>query len=60
MENIESGEIVKKCPKCEKGTLKVRRSVYGSFIACDQYPKCRFTEKTETPTKPKQKSKNKT
>jgi DNA topoisomerase I len=56
MEDIESGKLVKKCPNCEKGTLKVRRSVYGSFIACDQYPKCRFTEKSEEIDK---KSKNK-
>ncbi len=47
MEDIESGKVVKKCPKCGDGTLKVRRSVYGSFIACDQYPKCRYTEKLE-------------
>jgi DNA topoisomerase I len=60
MEDIESGKLIKKCPKCEKGTLKVRRSVYGSFIACDQYPKCRYTEKTELPTKTKPKSKKKT
>jgi len=60
MEGIESGKIIKKCPKCEKGTLKVRRSVYGSFIACDQYPKCRFTEKTESPKKSTKKSGKKT
>jgi DNA topoisomerase-1 len=45
MEDIESGKIVKKCPKCGEGKLKVKRSVYGSFIACDRYPKCRYTEK---------------
>ena len=44
MEDIESGKLTKKCPKCDDGTLKVRRSVYGSFIACDQYPKCRYVE----------------
>jgi DNA topoisomerase-1 len=48
MEDIESGKIEKTCPKCGKGKLKVRRSVYGSFIACDQYPKCRYTETIET------------
>jgi len=47
MEDIESGKLVKKCPKCGKGTLKVRRSVYGSFIACDQYPQCRYVEDSE-------------
>ncbi|MBW2978067.1 DNA topoisomerase I [Candidatus Woesearchaeota archaeon] len=47
MEEIESGKIEKTCPKCKKGKLKVRKSVYGSFIACDQYPKCRYVESTE-------------
>lgn len=58
MEDIESGKLVKKCPKCEIGTLKVRRSVYGSFIACDQYPKCRYVEDSENKTPKKSKPKN--
>ncbi|MBW2966165.1 DNA topoisomerase I [Candidatus Woesearchaeota archaeon] len=44
MESIESGKLKKKCPKCKIGNLKVRKSVYGSFIACDRYPKCRYVE----------------
>ena len=59
MEDIESGKVVKKCPKCGKGKLKVRRSVYGSFIACDQYPKCRYTEKFEEEKTSKVKKKSK-
>jgi DNA topoisomerase-1 len=47
IKDIESGKLVKKCPKCKKGKLKVRKSVYGTFIACDQYPRCRFTETVE-------------
>lgn len=35
------------CPKCKEGTLVLRKSVYGSFIACNRYPKCRYTEKIE-------------
>src|SRR3989344_1695335 len=35
----------KPCPKCKEGTLIVRRSVYGSFLGCSKYPKCRYTEK---------------
>ena len=31
-----------KCPSCEKGKLVLRKSAYGSFIACDQFPKCRY------------------
>lgn len=34
----------RKCPKCKKGKLVLRKSVYGSFLACDKYPKCRYTE----------------
>jgi DNA topoisomerase I len=33
------------CPKCEKGTLKLRKSIYGSFFGCTSYPKCKYTEK---------------
>ncbi|MBW2998097.1 DNA topoisomerase I [Candidatus Woesearchaeota archaeon] len=34
----------KKCPKCGKGKLVERKGIYGSFMACDQYPKCKFIE----------------
>ncbi len=47
IEDIESGKLKKKCPKCGKGNLKIRKSVYGSFIACDAYPKCRYIEHVE-------------
>ena len=33
------------CPKCKEGTLVLRKSVYGSFIACNKYPRCKYTEK---------------
>jgi DNA topoisomerase-1 len=36
--------IDKKCPKCGK-PLVLRRSIYGQFIGCTGYPKCRHTEK---------------
>ncbi len=47
IENIESGKTRPICPKCKKGHLKVRKSVYGTFIACDQYPRCRYIEQTK-------------
>jgi DNA topoisomerase-1 len=34
----------RQCPKCKKGELVIRKSVYGSFLACNKYPKCRYTE----------------
>ncbi|MBD3318828.1 DNA topoisomerase I [Candidatus Woesearchaeota archaeon] len=37
----------KKCTKCGKGNMVVRKSLYGAFLACDQYPKCKHTEKLQ-------------
>lgn len=37
----------KQCPKCKEGKLVVRKSVYGAFLACNRYPKCRYTENIE-------------
>jgi len=34
----------KTCPKCGKGKLVLRKGVYGQFLACDQYPKCKYIE----------------
>jgi len=34
----------RKCPKCGK-ELVLRSSIYGKFIGCLGYPKCRYTEK---------------
>ena len=46
MEDIDKGKIIKKCPKCGE-PLKLRKSIYGAFLGCSGYPKCRFTEKTK-------------
>lgn len=35
----------RKCPLCKKGNLVVKKSIYGPFLACDRYPKCKYTEK---------------
>ncbi|KYK26840.1 hypothetical protein AYK26_04610 [Euryarchaeota archaeon SM23-78] len=45
VEKKENGiEVLKKkCPKCGKD-LVLRTSVYGKFIGCSGYPKCRYTE----------------
>lgn len=39
------------CPKCKKGKLVVKKSIYGSFLACDKYPECRYTERIGTALK---------
>lgn len=44
--NIEQQKVEKKCPKCGKDLL-VRRSVFGTFLGCSGFPKCRHTEKLE-------------
>ncbi|HIJ01785.1 TPA: hypothetical protein HA363_03975 [Candidatus Woesearchaeota archaeon] len=41
---LENGQIVSKCPKCNKD-LVLRKSVYGQFLGCSGFPKCRYTEK---------------
>lgn len=33
------------CPKCQVGTIILRTSVYGSFAACNKFPKCRCIER---------------
>lgn len=38
---LNSGKENTKCEKCGKGKMVVRKSVYGQFLACDQFPKCR-------------------
>ena len=42
---IAKGEIKQKCPKCEEGNVVLRKSLYGSFLGCDRYPKCKHIEK---------------
>ena len=41
MEEDENIENSKKCPRCG-GNLVVRRSKYGEFLGCSNYPKCRY------------------
>jgi len=41
---IAKGQIEKSCPKCKDGKLVLRKSIYGSFLGCSKYPKCKYTE----------------
>jgi DNA topoisomerase-1 len=41
---IATGEIERECPTCKKGKLVLRKSIYGVFLGCNTYPKCKFTE----------------
>lgn len=44
---VEIEVAPKKCPKCGEGDMVVRKSVYGAFLACNRYPKCRCIEKID-------------
>ncbi|MBN2423228.1 DNA topoisomerase I [Candidatus Woesearchaeota archaeon] len=44
-EEIKNGKVEKECPKCKKGILVVRKSVYGQFLGCSEFPRCRYTER---------------
>ena len=32
-----------KCPECEDGELLIRKGRYGEFIACSNFPKCKYS-----------------
>lgn len=33
------------CPKCHKGHLTLKKSRFGAFYGCSNYPKCKYTQK---------------
>ena len=45
---VELPTVEKECPKCKKGKLIPKRSVYGAFLACNTFPKCKHTENIES------------
>ena len=44
---IAKGHMEKKCSKCNTGNMVLRKSIYGTFLGCSNYPKCRNIEKLE-------------
>jgi DNA topoisomerase-1 len=40
----ETGEV---CPECKDGKLILREGRFGMFIACSNYPKCKFIKEDE-------------
>jgi len=44
IKKIEQNKVDRKCPKCG-ADLVIRSSVYGRFLGCSAYPKCRHIEK---------------
>lgn len=45
----EDGTDPRACPKCEAGRLALRGGRYGAFVACSNYPECKFTRKFAQP-----------
>jgi DNA topoisomerase I len=41
----EDGGDPRKCPGCEAGRLELRVGRFGAFVACSNYPECRYTRK---------------
>ena len=41
----EDGADPRLCPKCQAGRLSLRGGRYGAFVACSNYPECKFTRK---------------
>lgn len=37
------------CPKCQAGRLALRGGKYGAFVACSNYPDCKYTRKFAQP-----------
>lgn len=42
---IDSEKSQERCPKC--GGYLIEKRKYGRFLACSNYPKCRFTKKID-------------
>lgn len=42
-EGIKDGTIDKKCEKCG-APMRVMSSIYGEFLGCSNYPKCKHTQ----------------
>ena len=41
----EDGSDPRACPKCAGGRLALRGGRYGAFVACSNYPECKYTRK---------------
>jgi DNA topoisomerase I len=41
----EDGSDPRLCPACKAGSLALRGGRFGAFVACSNYPECKFTRK---------------
>ncbi len=37
-----------KCPECQKGDLMIKEGRFGKFIACSEFPECKYTAAVQT------------
>ncbi|MGB5078352.1 MAG: type I DNA topoisomerase [Sphingorhabdus sp.] len=45
----EDGSDPRVCPKCGEGRLALRGGRFGAFVACSNYPECKYTRKFAQP-----------
>jgi len=45
----EDGGDPRLCPSCGQGQLSLKLGRYGPFVACSNYPECRYTRKFASP-----------
>ncbi|MEY4160868.1 MAG: type topoisomerase [Pseudomonadota bacterium] len=45
----EDGTDPRCCPQCSVGRLSLRGGRFGAFVACSNYPECKFTRKFAQP-----------
>jgi DNA topoisomerase-1 len=45
----EDGRDPRLCPKCGEGRLALRGGKFGAFVACSNYPDCKYTRKFAQP-----------
>ncbi len=41
----DEGKVDRVCPTCSNGSLSLKVGKFGSFIACSNYPECKYTRK---------------
>jgi DNA topoisomerase-1 len=45
----DDGSDPRVCPQCGDGRLSLRGGKFGAFVACSNYPECRYTQKFGQP-----------
>ncbi|MDE2405018.1 MAG: type I DNA topoisomerase [Sphingomonadales bacterium] len=45
----EDGTDPRQCPQCSVGRLSLRGGKFGAFVACSNYPECKYTRKFAQP-----------